>query len=128
MPETPENRRDEEIYRKLENLESRLAKIEEQLGPESKKAYIKKEQQSPSDRSDEQISERMELRIGEYWFAKAGIVILAIGIAFLLTFPYQNLPTGIPVIIGYLLVLGLVVVSRAWRDSFSLISLSAPNH
>ena len=122
MPETPENRRDEEIYRKLENLESRLAKIEEQLGPESKKAYIKKEQQSRSDRSDEQISERMELRIGEYWFAKAGIVILAIGIAFLLTFPYQNLPTGIPVIIGYLLVLGLVVVSRAWRDSFSLIS------
>ena len=122
MPETPKNRQNENIYRKLENLESRLTKIEEHLGLESKKEYIKKEQRSRSGRSDEEISERMELRIGEYWFAKAGIVILAIGIAFLLTFPYQNLPAGIPVLIGYLLVVGLVVVSRAWRDSFSLLS------
>jgi hypothetical protein len=64
----------------------------------------------------------MEFHIGENWFAKVGIVILAIGIAFLLTFPFKDLPASIPVVIGYSLVAGLVVISHVWKDSFSLLS------
>jgi hypothetical protein len=40
----------------------------------------------------------------------------------LLTFPYKDLPASIPVLIGYSLVVGLVVISRVWKESFSLLS------
>jgi uncharacterized membrane protein len=114
--------RDKDIIGILDNLESRLAKIEAHLGLESEQGYIKKKEESQSVESAEAVSERMEINIGENWFAKVGIVILAIGIAFLLTFPYKDLPASIPIVIGYTLVAGLVVISHVWKDSFTLLS------
>ncbi len=113
---------DKDIINILDKLESRLAKIESHLGLESEPVFFKKKQESQPVESAEAISERMEFHIGENWFAKVGIVILAIGIAFLLTFPFKDLPASIPVVIGYSLVAGLVVISHVWKDSFSLIS------
>jgi len=113
---------DKEIINTLDNLESRLTKIEAHLGLDSEQGFFKKEIESQPVESAEAISERMEFHIGENWFAKVGIVILAIGIAFLLTFPYKDLPASIPVVIGYSLVVGLVVISHVWKNSFSLLS------
>ena len=89
MNDTLKPQRDKDIIVLLEHLESRLTKIEAHLGLEADQGFIKKRQPSLSIESDEEISEKMEFQIGENWFAKVGIVILAIGIAFLLTFPYK---------------------------------------
>jgi hypothetical protein len=122
MNDILKTQKDKDIRVLLEYLESRLAKIEAHLGLEPDQGLIKKKEQAPSIESDEEISEKMEFQIGENWFAKVGIVILAIGIAFLLTFPYKNLPASIPILIGFSLVGGLVLISRLWKDSFSLLS------
>jgi len=122
MNNTLNNQRERDIIVLLEYMEARLAKIEKHLGLEPEGGFIKRKTESTPIETDEEISEKMEFHIGENWFAKVGIVILAIGIAFLLTFPYKNLPASIPVLIGYSLVIGMVVISRIWKDSFSLLS------
>ena len=122
MADAHKFQRDKDILNILDNLESRLAKIETRLGLESEKGFFKDKQESQPVESADAISERMEFQIGENWFAKVGIVILAIGIAFLLTFPFKDLPASIPIVIGYSLVAGLVVISHVWKDSFSLLS------
>jgi len=67
-------------------------------------------------------AESLEFQIGQFWFAQVGIVILAIGIAFLLTFPYPDFPAAVPSLFGYFLV-GLVFsLSYFWRHLFSHIS------
>ncbi len=93
-----------ELFEKLKNLESRLSRIEKQL-----KIAHEDEIFTPPEENEDPIdlksgSESLELQIGEFWLAKSGIVILAIGIAFLLTFPYQNLPAVLPALFGYILV------------------------
>ncbi len=69
-----------------------------------------------------EAAENMEFRIGQFWFAKAGIVVLAIGILFLLTFPYQNLPPYLPSMMGYILVGIIFIISYLGQKSFALIS------
>jgi hypothetical protein len=60
--------------------------------------------------------------LGQNWFAKVGIVILAIGMAFLLTQPFEGLPSVVPELFGYVLVALLFGLSRLWRETFTLIS------
>ncbi len=66
--------------------------------------------------------EALELRLGQNWFAKAGIVGLALGIAFLLTLPYHGLPPVLPSALGYALVAGIFFFSYYWKESFQQVS------
>ena len=70
----------------------------------------------------DEVTENLEFQIGQFWFAKAGIMVLAIGIAFLLTFPYQNLPPYLPSVIGFIIVGLLLVSSRLLRKSVDFLS------
>jgi uncharacterized membrane protein len=105
----------------LKQLDTRLTRIEDHLhlpplpGPEE-------EEGTSAAVLTEQQEEALELQIGQNWFARVGIVVLAIGIAFLLTFPYGNVPPVLPSLIGYVLVGGIVVLSRLLRHSFDQIS------
>ena len=105
----------------LKQLDTRLTRIEDQLhlpplpGPEEAEgtsAAVLTEQQE----------EALELQIGQNWFARVGIVVLAIGIAFLLTFPYGDVPPVLPSLIGYVLVGGIALLSRLLRHSFGQVS------
>jgi hypothetical protein len=49
-------------------------------------------------------------------------VLLALGVVFLLTFPYQGLPVAAPSLAGYVLVIGLVALSRYLRTAYDLVS------
>ncbi len=102
----------------LLQLEERIARIEEHLGlmATDRAAAPAAPQES------EDAEEKLEVQLGQNWFAKAGIVVLAIGVIFLLTFPYEHLPPAVPSMIGYLLVGILAVVSRALRESFQQVS------
>jgi hypothetical protein len=66
--------------------------------------------------------ESLEFAIGQTWFALLEIVVLAIGMAFLLSLPFPFLPSYVPSLGGYL-VCGLVfLLARLATRSFSDIS------
>lgn len=111
--ETPE-----EAIRKLEE---RVAKLESYLGFETTDDTEESHDESgrPVEKRDE---EELEFEVGQKWFAKTGIVVLAIGMAFVLTFPYQNLPSFVPSVFGFFVAAGMLVLSRFWKTSYLLIS------
>ncbi|MHB8579419.1 MAG: DUF2339 domain-containing protein [Ignavibacteriaceae bacterium] len=98
--EVPDNK---EIISLIKNLEERISRLESSLNvePLQQKEPEEKRQTEVVDFSDKE--EELEYRIGQFWFAKVGIVVLIIGIAFFLTFPYNNLPPFLPGIFGYIL-------------------------
>jgi uncharacterized membrane protein len=110
-----------EIFEHLKNLEKRIARLETRLNIEKTEESEESSLQERSAINNFQ-TDSLEFRIGQYWFAKGGIIFLAIGIILLLTFPYPNLPAAFPSLIGYLLVAAIFFLSGYWRKNFSYIS------
>ncbi len=107
-----------EILARLKELEDRISRVETHLDlPPLQEAGGR-----PSSPNAEEREEALELQIGQNWFAKAGIVGIALGIAFLLTFPYQDIPPYVPSLVGYLLTGVLFVLSHLWRKSYEQVS------
>jgi hypothetical protein len=121
MGASTENSSIEQILESLRNLEERIKRIESTLGLSSAPT-IETEEEPPPQTVAAEDDEALELQLGQNWFAKAGIVGLALGIAFLLTLPYNGLPPILPSAIGYFLVAGIFFLSRYWKDSFQQIS------
>jgi len=113
---TPES---DGIAESLKRLEERIARIESHLdlAPPGREA----EPLMAAERTEED-EERLEVQVGQNWFAKVGIVILALGVVFLLTFPYRQLPPAVPSLAGLVLVGVIVGLSRLWRDAYPQIS------
>jgi uncharacterized membrane protein len=121
MGESPENLSSEQILDHLRALETRIARIEARLEiPQSTPAAESEPPRAPSIAAED--DEELELRVGQNWFANAGIVGLALGIAFLLTLPYDGLPSFLPSMFGYALVGGIFFLSHYWKESFQQIS------
>ena len=121
MGESPENLSSEQILDHLRALETRIARIEARLEiPQSTPAAESEPPRAPSIAAED--DEELELRVGQNWFANAGIVGLALGIAFLLTLPYDGLPSFLPSVFGYALVGGIFFLSHYWKESFQQIS------
>jgi hypothetical protein len=121
MGESPEDLSNEQILEHVRALESRIARIEAHLEiPQS----TPEEDSEPPPRHSVAVEddEELELRVGQNWFANAGIVGLALGIAFLLTLPYDGLPSFLPSLLGYALVGGIFFLSHYWKESFQQIS------
>jgi len=116
-----ENTTQTDINEIVRRLDERLARIESHLGlPPLAGVEPVADQLPPA--NPEEREEELELRIGQNWFAKAGIVVLAIGIAFLLTFPYQNIPSALPSLFGVLLVGAIFFLSYSWRETYDQVS------
>lgn len=109
-----------QILEYLKNLDARISRLEDYMNLEPVRQKSKVEKGGAF--SSAESAESLEFHIGEYWFAKVGIAVLAIGIAFLLTLPYKNLPPILPSIIGYVLFGGILLLSRYWRESFDYVS------
>jgi len=121
MGESPENLSNEQILQHLRELESRIARIEAHLEiPQSTSEELPESPSAPTIAAED--DEELELQVGQNWFAKAGIVGLALGIAFLLTLPYDSLPSYLPSLFGFVLVGGIFFLSRYWKESFEQIS------
>lgn len=109
---------DSETSASLRRLEERITRIEAHLG-----LLAPGPEFAPAETTiAEDTEEKLEIQLGQAWFARVGIVVLAIGIIFLLTFPYENLPPWLPSLFGYILVIVLSAVSRSWRATFPLLS------
>lgn len=111
-----------ELLKHYKSLEARISRLEAALDA----SQIKREETARNEENPFAIptisSDALELNIGQFWFAKAGIFVLVIGFIFLLTFPYRNLPSAIPSLIGYFLVVTIFLFSHSLRKSFTLIS------
>jgi hypothetical protein len=106
----------------MQNLEKRISRIESQMQIDSSS---EEEEIKLSKGISQKIyyqTDSLEDTIGQYWFAKVGIVLLLTGIVFLLTFPYQNLPPLIPSLAGFVLSGTMVFISRYSSKSLPFLS------
>ncbi|HHE65286.1 MAG TPA: hypothetical protein ENL09_04615 [Bacteroidetes bacterium] len=71
---------------------------------------------------DLQTSEFLEIQIGQFWFAKIGIVILALGITFLITFPFKHLPAAVPSFMGSIIVRDILTLANYLLNSLTFLS------
>jgi uncharacterized membrane protein len=123
MGTTSEDSGPAELILTLKRLEDRISRIEEHLGftPIQEEPGNIPSERNVSTRSLE-TDEALENQIGETLFARLAILVLAIGIAFLLTFPFRGLPAVLPSLFGYILVAGAWTLSYRWRDSLPQLS------
>jgi len=101
----------------VENLNARLSAIESSVSQVSGapvvevKKVLKKES-----------SEDMELRIGEQWFGKIGIIAFLFAVFYLLTLPFQSFAALLVVAAGYLI--ASVMIALSFYKNMQLKSLS----
>ena len=118
MGDSPQDPSHQQILELLRTLENRIARIESRLELESPE--VPQPEAAPAIAAED--DEELELELGQNWFAKAGIVGLALGIAFLLTLPYSGFPSFLPSLLGYCLVGGIFFLSHYWKESFQQVS------
>jgi LPXTG-motif cell wall-anchored protein len=92
----------------MAQMEARMAKIE---------AYLRLDEPAaaPTPVAPGNAEDELESKLGQEWFAKAGITALGIGVAFTLSLPYRDLPAAAPSLIGFLLAAGFSILGRWWR-------------
>lgn len=103
-------------------LEERIARIETHL---NLPPIISVQPETKHTRQPENLSHTMdslEFHIGQYWLAEVGIIILSLGIAFLLVFPFHNMPAIFPILVEYFLVSGLFALTYLGRKSLAYLS------
>jgi len=107
----------------IAQLERRISLIEDRLSPSGSSAETPiAEDASPVRVSSAEAEDELEYQVGQNWFAKTGIVVLAFGMGFLLTLPIQGIPSYFPPLIGGVCALGLYALERAWRESYPLLA------
>jgi hypothetical protein len=123
MGSTSEDSGSAELLHALRQLEDRISRVEEHLGLASMQEESgNKSQGKEVVRESIETDEALENQIGETLFARLAILVLAVGIAFLLTFPFHGLPAVLPSLFGYALVAGAWFLSYRWRDSLPQLS------
>ncbi len=110
------------LHTRLARIERRLQRLEEQMGLSSAQGGEAMEEPSALPPDDARDQDALEYKIGSYWLAKIGIVVLAFGIVFLLTLPYEGLPSYLPSLSGYVITGIILALSHYWRHSFSFMS------
>ena len=73
----------------FKNLEKRIERIEEFLELGEYKPKKSTSDDLPEQEKSESLS--LEVRIGEYWLARIGVIVLVVGAAFFISYPFQNL-------------------------------------
>ncbi len=122
---TPRESTNDPLVEQFRMLENRIARIEEQLGISDgiiESPLLVQKATSVDNVSSQAEADDLEFEVGQKWFAKVGIVVIAIGIVFLLTFPYSDIPVMAPGLFGYVLAGGLFLLSHLWRNTFDTVS------
>jgi len=100
-----------EILQHLKAIEARISKIEAHidLQPSENEDHI--EEEPVISKRKPETDEELEFRIGQYWFAKLGILVFLVGWLIANTLHFDDLNQIIPVAIGF--ITGLAVISTA---------------
>lgn len=116
-----EDKDSESLLKNLEERVSRLEVVIQQLQSpnttdriaESATDQINKA--SPISDLAEQKEDLFEMKVGQFWLAKIGVVVLTLGIASILILPFQNFPSFLPSSIGFVLSLLILSLSKFWN-------------
>ena len=111
-----------EILNHLKNLDSRISKIENRINVQSIHEDEEVSVPEPEEIIPQKSDDELEFQIGQFWAAKAGILVLLVGFAFLLLLPHSEFPALVPFLFGIVLSLILFGLARFWKDSFAHIS------
>ena len=122
MPQKTAPYSDSELAELITRLEQRVSRLEAAMKVDHPDDQQPEEAVLPDTVSDEVDEEEFELRVGQNWFAKAGIVLLSLGIMFLLAFPYQDVPSFVPSLVGFVLVAIMMRLSTYWQRSFEQVA------
>ncbi|MFQ5864973.1 MAG: hypothetical protein ACE5IW_07070 [bacterium] len=122
----------EELNRILEilhQLEKRVARIEKQIGRQSiaessvEEGVGKSVSPIAANRKTITSSEvSLEFKIGEYWLAHIGTVVLLLGIAFFISYRFETIPSILTSLLGYIAVAGILALSRYWQKTYQYLS------
>jgi uncharacterized membrane protein len=121
MEQKPDGDQTTNLLDQLRRIEERLARIETYLDIKPEVEPIPLEGPAP-DAVQNTDEEALEFELGQNWFAKLGIVVVAIGLAFALTFHYDGLPPAMPGLAGALIAVAVFILAHIWRSSFFLVS------
>lgn len=123
MNDTPERTL---LVRRLDELEQRIARLEcalpatPTLTPEPMPAPLRPVEAAAV--VEQRTEDELELEVGQNWFAKVGIGVLALGAGFTLTLPYAGLPAGLPSLAGGLAAGGLLFLAQRDIPALQLVS------
>ncbi|MEX2088541.1 MAG: hypothetical protein WEB62_02175, partial [Bacteroidota bacterium] len=113
---------DGELSDLITRLEQRVSRLEATMNLDTPAEELPAEAARPDPVSDEENEEELELQVGQNWFAKAGIVLLSLGIMFLLAFPYQDVPSYVPSLVGFVLGAAMMRLSSSWQRSYEQVA------
>jgi hypothetical protein len=112
------------LVRRLDELELRIARLESanpatpHAAPEPVALRPVEAAVLPEGRTEDEL----ELEVGQNWFAKVGIGVLALGAGFTLTLPYAGLPAGVPALAGGLVAGLLFFLAKRDVPALRLVS------
>lgn len=107
------------IQEHLKELDLRLYEIEKHLAIEERERDIEEIEYTnkPHHKTIESIEKDdvLEYRIGQFWFAKIGILAFVVGIMFVLTLPHEELPRLLPAAAGIVLSLCFLLIPKIFK-------------
>lgn len=103
----------------IKKLEERLAQLEKQLNlqPAKDDTTLHTTAGLTARQNDE-----LELRIGQFWLPKLGILVFIMGVIFFLTLPFAGVPSLLPSIAGYALALGILALAHFGKKNFAQLN------
>ncbi len=110
------------IQEAIKDLEARVYQLEKNQG---KIPTVPNEEKEPKEyeklqTKKDQVS--LESRIGQYWLAQVGAIVLLIGAGFFISYPLPGFPPLIAIIFGFSAVAVLLILSLSWRKDYSYLS------
>ena len=114
------------ILARLKEFDSRLYEIEKHLSIQNyaRAEEDEKAEERPHKKTIESIEKDdvLEYRIGQFWFAKIGILAFVVGIMFVLTLPHEDLPRLLPAAAGIVLSLCFLLIPKFFKSILPQLS------
>ncbi len=107
-----------EILEHLKSIEARLTKVESFLNIGSESIDYEQDEQIELPKKKAKSEEELEFHIGQYWFAKLGILVFLLGWIIANTLPFEYLSQLIPVMVGFITGIFAIGISIFIKNKF----------
>ncbi|MDR3610486.1 MAG: DUF2339 domain-containing protein [Ignavibacteriaceae bacterium] len=126
MELNPKENEVKSIWERLKEIDLRLFEIEKKLEIENYDRITDERgnEERPHKKTIESIEKDdvLEYRIGQFWFAKIGILAFVVGIMFVLTLPHEDLPRLLPAAAGLVLSFCFLIIPKLFKSLLPQLS------